>query len=211
MIQVHTSMSHPPLFCVSLVQNKTKKRTLLHFINQHSQVCSSLLRIFHHLKSLESHQGEQKDMESVASSSTANQKKVVTLKTADGHEFVIDHEVAKQSNTLNLMIDVDCTNSVIPLSNITGNVMAVIVDFCKKSLDFQLTDAAVDGKMKAWEAEFINNVDSSLIYDLILVILPLPILSSLLSCCQYKLYDACCIYYLRLVFFLFLFGFNSYL
>nr|GLL35505.1 SKP1-like protein 1B [Ipomoea trifida] len=54
------------------------------------------------------------------SSSEAGETKKITLKSSDGEVFEVTKTVARESQTIKHMIEDDCADNCIPLSNITG-------------------------------------------------------------------------------------------
>nr|GMD30848.1 SKP1-like protein 1A [Ipomoea batatas]GME10042.1 SKP1-like protein 1A [Ipomoea batatas]GME16899.1 SKP1-like protein 1A [Ipomoea batatas] len=54
------------------------------------------------------------------SSSEAGETKKITLKSSNGEVFEVTKTVARESQTIKHMIEDDCADNCIPLSNITG-------------------------------------------------------------------------------------------
>ncbi|XP_019160023.1 PREDICTED: SKP1-like protein 1B [Ipomoea nil] len=91
-------------------------------------------------------------------------EKKVTVSSSDGEVFELSLTVAQQSQTLNRMIEDDyCANKdCIPLPKITGKILAMVVEYCKKHA---LTSSLRE--LKAFDDEFIK-VDMDTLCDLIL-------------------------------------------
>ncbi|KAI3991950.1 hypothetical protein MKX01_012895 [Papaver californicum] len=117
----------------------------------------------------------------------ADTKKMVTLKSYDGGEFVVDEAVALQSNTIRHMIEDDCADSGIPLANVTSEIMGLVIQYCKKHVEEnppQGDAPAVDEDLKKWDAEFVNKFEQKTLFHLILAANYLDIKSLLDLTCQ---------------------------
>ncbi|TXG59836.1 hypothetical protein EZV62_014409 [Acer yangbiense] len=99
--------------------------------------------------------------------------KKITLTSSDGESFEVDQVVAVLSQTINHMIEDDCANSGIPVPNVTGKILAKVIEYCKKHVES--TDKTIDRSnsataaddLKNWDAEFVK-VDQATLFDLIL-------------------------------------------
>ncbi|CAI0554211.1 unnamed protein product [Linum tenue] len=67
-----------------------------------------------------------------------------------------------QSQTIKHMIEDDCADNGIPLPNVTGGILAKVIEYCKKH-----RAAAADGGLKSWDEDFVK-VDQNTLFDLIL-------------------------------------------
>ncbi|CAI0553858.1 unnamed protein product [Linum tenue] len=67
-----------------------------------------------------------------------------------------------QSQTIKHMIEDDCADNGIPLPNVTGRILAKVIEYCKKH-----RGAAADGGLKSWDEDFVK-VDQNTLFDLIL-------------------------------------------
>ena len=102
--------------------------------------------------------------------------KKIVLKSSDDESFEVDEAVARESQTLAHMVEDDCTDNGIPLPNVTGKILAKVIEYCKKHVDAAAakTEATADGgapsdeDLKAWDAEFMN-IDQATLFELILV------------------------------------------
>ncbi|RWR80058.1 SKP1 component [Cinnamomum micranthum f. kanehirae] len=83
--------------------------------------------------------------------------KKITLKSSDGETFDVDEAVALQSQTIKRMIEDDRIDNVIPLSNVTGKILAKVIEDCKKMI----------GPRRAWDAEFVK-VDQAVLPILVM-------------------------------------------
>ncbi|BFG21261.1 hypothetical protein CerSpe_075350 [Prunus speciosa] len=119
--------------------------------------------------------------------------KKITLKTKDGVIFEVEEAVAMQSQTIKHMVEDDCADGKIPLPNVTSNILAKVIEYCrkhneeaadgenkedilKKATDGEnkedILTKATDGDnkediLKSWDAEFMK-VDQDTLYDLIM-------------------------------------------
>ncbi|GAB2210479.1 hypothetical protein Droror1_Dr00015745 [Drosera rotundifolia] len=100
---------------------------------------------------------------------TAAEKKTVTLKSSDGEEFDVDIAVASESQTIKHSIEDDETGTAIPLPNVTGSILAKVIEYCKKHVEAapKGDDRAVMDALKEWDQEFMK-IDQNTLFDLIL-------------------------------------------
>ena len=90
----------------------------------------------------------------------------VTLKSSDGHIFKVDKQVAIQSYVKKNMID--CLGDdklgfeVVPL-DVSSQVLQKMIEYCEYHLQ---NSSQQPGLIKAWDRNFIRNVDSILLLDL---------------------------------------------
>ncbi|CAN7054698.1 hypothetical protein BRARA_G03391 [Brassica rapa] len=117
--------------------------------------------------------------------------KKIVLKSSDAESFEVDEAVARESQTLAHMVEDDCTDNGIPLPNVTGKILAKVIEYCKKHVDAAAakTEATADGgassdeDLKAWDAEFMN-IDQATLFELILAANYLNIKNLLDLTCQ---------------------------
>ncbi|KAI3856887.1 hypothetical protein MKX03_036193, partial [Papaver bracteatum] len=80
--------------------------------------------------------------------------KMVTLKSSNGEDFVVEESVALHSQTINHMIEDGCADNGIPLPNLTSKILAKLIEYCR------IHDDHVDEKdkeeLKNWDAEFVK-------------------------------------------------------
>ncbi|KAL2937079.1 SKP1-like protein 4 [Bienertia sinuspersici] len=117
----------------------------------------------------------------------------ITLKSSDGESFEVEEAVALESQTIKHMIEDDCADSAIPLPNVTGKILAKVIEYCKKhveaaaakssSEDRSSSNSAADDELKNWDSEFVK-VDQNTLFDLILAANYLNIKSLLDLTCQ---------------------------
>lgn len=108
---------------------------------------------------------------------TMSSDRKLNLTSSDGETFEVDEAVALQSQTIKNMIEDDCAHGGIPLPNVTGKILAKVVEYCKKhveaaadskSEDRPSPAGAAEEDLKAWDADFVK-VDQATLFDLILV------------------------------------------
>ncbi|KAI3855572.1 hypothetical protein MKX03_006610 [Papaver bracteatum] len=98
---------------------------------------------------------------------------MVTLMSSDGETFDVDEAVALQSGTIKHMIEDGCADNAIPIPNITSNILAKVIEYCKKHVesseegDGGSRRRTEDEDLKNWDAEFLK-VDDYILFDLIL-------------------------------------------
>ncbi|XP_026378201.1 SKP1-like protein 3 [Papaver somniferum] len=91
--------------------------------------------------------------------------KMITLKSSDEQAFVIEETVVLQSKTLEYIIaDNESEDYVFPLPNITGSILAKVIEYCRKRAEVETSDA----DKQIWDAEFVNVGNNiQLLFDLI--------------------------------------------
>ncbi|XP_077233673.1 SKP1-like protein 1A [Tasmannia lanceolata] len=109
--------------------------------------------------------------------------KKVTLKSSDGEVFDVDVEVAKQCETIKYLFEDDWADNVIPLPNVTGNILSLVVAYINKHATDSEDKSVTDYELKDYDDDFIK-VDQATLYDLILAANYLNIKSLLYLTCQ---------------------------
>ncbi|KAL8514798.1 hypothetical protein ACS0TY_013761 [Phlomoides rotata] len=119
-------------------------------------------------------------------------KKVITLRSSDGEVFEVEEAVALESQTIKHMIEDDCADNTIPLPNVTGKILAKVIEYCKRHVvaaasannpDDKLASAGSDEDLKSFDADFVK-VDQATLFDLILAANYLNIKNLLDLTCQ---------------------------
>lgn len=127
-------------------------------------------------------------MSSDAAAAAAAAKKL-TLRSSDGEVFEVEETVAMESQTIRNLIEDDCTADGIPLPNVTGRILAKVIEFCKKHVESAARkpddggDRVADEELKGWDAEFVK-VDQATLFELILAANYLNIKSLLDLTCE---------------------------
>lgn len=103
--------------------------------------------------------------------------KKIILKSSDGESFEVDEAVALKCGTIKNMIEDDCTENGVPLSNVNSATLALVIEYCKKHVeaadkakagDQDIYGANKDTELQTWDQDFVK-VDQPALFDLILV------------------------------------------
>ncbi|URD95635.1 Skp1 family, tetramerization domain [Musa troglodytarum] len=100
---------------------------------------------------------------------------MITLKSIDGQEFQVEKEACVISEMIKFVAD-DCdTDDVIPVTNISGKILAKVVEYMNKHLEFASKKRSSDAgkeiaeeEIKAWNNDFIKDVDTDTLYYLLI-------------------------------------------
>ncbi|MBA0638074.1 hypothetical protein Godav_029327 [Gossypium davidsonii] len=96
--------------------------------------------------------------------------KKVTLSSSDGRTFEVEEAVAFQSQTIKHLYETGYTGDFIPVPNVTGDILSMVLRYCEKHVDSDTAagkESFYDNKLKRWDALFVK-VDQSTLFDLIL-------------------------------------------
>ncbi|CAK9197924.1 unnamed protein product [Sphagnum troendelagicum] len=115
---------------------------------------------------------------------------IVMLRSSDNKMFQVEKGVACELIAVKNMIEDTGMDQPIPLPNVSSNILAKVIEYCKyhvdnrrKALSEQRQVAAADNVVKAWDQDFIN-VDQGTLFDLILAANYLNIKDLLELTCQ---------------------------
>ncbi|KAG5582016.1 hypothetical protein H5410_052643 [Solanum commersonii] len=98
---------------------------------------------------------------------------MISLRSFDGETFEVDEAVALESETIKHLIEDDCANTSIPLHNVTGKILAKVIEYCKRHVEGpKAEDMTAKVDLKTFDAEFVK-VDQSTLFYLMLVIFPI--------------------------------------
>ncbi|CAL9186349.1 SKP1-like protein 1A [Musa acuminata AAA Group] len=102
-----------------------------------------------------------------------NGRKIVKLRSSDGILFEVDEGVARQySQSIGNLIEDDCTTGVIPIYNVTGRILRMLLEYMENHANatnngvFGGPDPVLAQRLKKRDAEFIN-VDNDTLFDLL--------------------------------------------
>ena len=99
----------------------------------------------------------------------ASAPKKIMLKSSDGEIFEVAEAVAMELQTIKHMIEDGCADNAIPLANVTSNILAKVIEYCKMHVDAAADKEKIpENELKDWDADFIK-VDQNTLFDLILV------------------------------------------
>ncbi|KAK2439738.1 SKP1 protein 1B [Trifolium repens] len=93
----------------------------------------------------------------------------ITLKSSDNQIFEIDETVALEFQTIKNMIEDNCAGTGIPVPNVTGKILAMVIEYCKKHVEVASSEegkSLTEDELKAWDKDFIN-VDQATLLDII--------------------------------------------
>jgi S-phase kinase-associated protein 1 len=110
--------------------------------------------------------------------------KTVTLSCGDGTVFTVERYIVDMSQTITTLVEdlEDQPDAVIPLLNVSGPVMAKVIEFCRHHCAPPVADSSAAGPStsrqtdikredseatKKWNAEFLE-IEQSALFDLIL-------------------------------------------
>ncbi|OVA07078.1 SKP1 component [Macleaya cordata] len=93
--------------------------------------------------------------------STVEKKVIIILKSYDGETFEVDEAIALESETIKQMIEDGCPDDGILLPNVTGNILAKVIEYCKKHVEMssKLEDDEEKENLKKWDADFVKMID----------------------------------------------------
>lgn len=92
-------------------------------------------------------------------SSTAMKK--ITLKSSDNETFEIEKAVALESQKVKHLIDNDCADeSGIPIPNVTGKMLDMVIEYCKKRVSSD--EKPSEDEIKKWDDEFVKVAQDTL-------------------------------------------------
>ncbi|XP_010512295.1 PREDICTED: SKP1-like protein 13 [Camelina sativa] len=96
--------------------------------------------------------------------------KKIMLRSSDGELFEIEEAVASLSQTIAHMIEDDCVGTEIPLANVKGTTLAMVIEYCKKHTGAGADASTGEGKeeLKKWDAEFLKTMEQHTLFDVIL-------------------------------------------
>jgi len=95
--------------------------------------------------------------------SSSKSNNIVKLKSSDNKTFDVEEAVAVQSETLKNMVDDGCANDTIPLPNVSGKILEMVLGWCKKHVDETVTG----DELNKYEADFLD-LDQADLYGLLM-------------------------------------------
>ncbi|XP_019179019.1 PREDICTED: SKP1-like protein 1A [Ipomoea nil] len=106
--------------------------------------------------------------------------KMIILRSSDGEIFEVEEAVALEMQMIKYMIDDECVDTTIPITNVTGKILAKVIEYCKSHAEAAKTS---QDDLKDFDANFIK-VDHNTLLDLIMAANFLNINSLLDLTCQ---------------------------
>ncbi|CAH8266587.1 unnamed protein product [Arabidopsis lyrata] len=103
----------------------------------------------------------------------------IVLTSSDDESFEVDEAVARKLQIIAHMIDDDCADKAIPLQNVTGKILAVVIEYCKKHVNdvddsdvveeiSENVDEEAKKELVTWDAEFMKDIDMETMFQLLL-------------------------------------------
>jgi S-phase kinase-associated protein 1 len=68
------------------------------------------------------------------------------------------------------LIEDGCANNTIPIPNVTGKILAMIIEYCKKHVEAEAASSdekPSEDDLKAWDADFVK-IDSTTLFELVI-------------------------------------------
>ncbi|KAI9161461.1 hypothetical protein LWI28_017688 [Acer negundo] len=99
---------------------------------------------------------------------TEGSVKLLTLQSEDGEVFEVKETMATQSVTIKGIVDDVCASSRIPICNVTGRTLAMVIEWWNKHDIGAVSD---EKELKEWESQFVTIDDKSgrdNVYDLLM-------------------------------------------
>ncbi|XP_059624691.1 SKP1-like protein 1A [Cornus florida] len=110
--------------------------------------------------------------------------KKIVLRSSTDETFEVEEAVALESQTIKHMIEDDCADSIIPLANVSSNILSMIIEYCKKHVVTPKSeDKTSEDALKTFDTNFVK-VDQATLFGLILAANYLNIKSLLDLTCQ---------------------------
>ncbi|XXG40352.1 hypothetical protein AAC387_Pa01g1089 [Persea americana] len=81
-------------------------------------------------------------------SSSSSSSKTLKLKSSDDQEFEVDESVAMMSGLLKSKIEQGASNDTIHLSEVRGELLSKVIEYCKKHVH--------DQEMENWDSRFVT-------------------------------------------------------
>ncbi|KAF9600827.1 hypothetical protein IFM89_013062 [Coptis chinensis] len=95
-----------------------------------------------------------------------SKKVVITLRSSDGEVFEVEEDVIIQSVTIKNLIEDGCTDGGIPIHNVTGDILAMVIEYCvNHAVKPDAKDEVI--KLKKLDEELLK-VDQATLFELVL-------------------------------------------
>ncbi|XP_057805729.1 SKP1-like protein 12 [Salvia miltiorrhiza] len=91
-------------------------------------------------------------------------EKLTTLMSLDGHIFPVEEAVIVELRAIRRLLPA-AGDATIPISQVTGQILAKIIDYCRKHNDHKLNRLR-DEEISAWDRHFVD-VDEEILFDLL--------------------------------------------
>ncbi|WMV33060.1 hypothetical protein MTR67_026445 [Solanum verrucosum] len=78
---------------------------------------------------------------------------MIILRSFNGETFEVDEAVVQESQTIKHMIEDDYDNTIIPLPKVNSNILAKVVEYCKRHLEVpKAEDKTAKEDLKTFDA-----------------------------------------------------------
>ncbi|KAG2637568.1 SKP1-like protein 11 [Panicum virgatum] len=106
-------------------------------------------------------------VDETAAAATATATGTILLISSDGERFEVPEEASNLSETIRHMIEDGCTEGGVPVPNVTGRILAKVLEYCNKhAADAESNKEELDKFDKAFVDEV--KADQATLFDLIL-------------------------------------------
>ncbi|KAF1002979.1 hypothetical protein AG4045_009077 [Apium graveolens] len=92
----------------------------------------------------------------------ASESKMIMLRSSNNEVFEVEEALAFESQTIKHMIEHDCADTVIPLPKVSSNILAKVIEYCKKHVTSPKDD---NNELESFDAEFVN-IDKNVLFGL---------------------------------------------
>lgn len=89
---------------------------------------------------------------------------MITLKSSTGEIFEVDEAVAFQSQTIKILFGDSGADTVIPLLEVTGPVLAKVIEYCENHVNQNNAD-----ELELWDEDFVQGLNKAMLFDLVVV------------------------------------------
>ncbi|EOA25298.1 hypothetical protein CARUB_v10018613mg [Capsella rubella] len=91
----------------------------------------------------------------------------IVLTSSDGESLEVEEVVARKLQIVGQMIE-NCPDKAITLQNVTGKILALVIEYCKRHVDDDHVAAREEKKnLKDWDEEFMKKLDLDTMLKLI--------------------------------------------
>ncbi|XP_069146132.1 SKP1-like protein 11 [Solanum lycopersicum] len=82
---------------------------------------------------------------------------MIILMSFDGKTFEVDEAMALELETIKHMIEDDWANNTIPVANVTGKILAKVIEYCKCHVEVsKVEDKIAKEDLKSFDAKFVK-------------------------------------------------------
>ncbi|XP_006648624.1 SKP1-like protein 5 [Oryza brachyantha] len=118
-----------------------------------------------------------------AEETTSSGSTTILLVSSDGRRFEVAEVAASMSRLVSHMIEDGCAEGGVPLPNVTGDMLAKIVEYCNKHAGAGVSSEPEREELKKFDADLVN-VDLVPLFELIMAANFMDIQGLLDTACQ---------------------------